>query len=255
MERIDSKHNQQIKQLKKLATPKGRKHQQRYLLESWHLVQEALSALPAAEIEMIYATDDQYLEHGSKLSDLPVTLISDAVAQELGETTTPQGIFLVCKLQAPVVEPDYHGAWLLLDQVQDPGNIGTMVRTADAAGFAGVVFGNGTASPYNGKVLRAMQGSQFHLQVVEADLKAVLDWFHTKHQPIYGTELNPEAVNYREVQPQRDFALIMGNEGNGMNPVLLHQTTKNLYIPITGHAESLNVAIAAAVIMFRIKAN
>ncbi|USS87581.1 RNA methyltransferase [Fructilactobacillus hinvesii] len=255
MERINSKHNQQIKAVKKLTTTKGRKQAQQYLLESWHLVQAALEAVPAADVVMIYATDDQYLEHGADLTGRPVTLISTAVAQELGETMTPQGIFLVCKLPNPAQTPDYRGAWLLLDQVQDPGNIGTMVRTADAAGFSGVAFGKGTASPFNGKVLRAMQGSQFHLQMVETDLEELVVQFHDHQRPVYGTELNPQAVNYREVQPQTDFALIMGNEGNGMDPTLLQQTTKNLYIPITGQAESLNVAIAAAVIMFRIKAN
>ncbi|USS85260.1 RNA methyltransferase [Fructilactobacillus myrtifloralis] len=255
MERINSKQNQRIKTVKKLTTAKGRKQQHQYLLESWHLVQAALEALPATDIVMVYATDDQYLAHGAALTDQPVTLISEAVAQELGDTQTPQGIFLVCELPDVVNTIAPKGAWLLLDHVQDPGNIGTMVRTADAVGFRGVVFGTGTASPYHSKVLRAMQGSQFHLQVVEQALPTVIKQFQEHQVPIYGTELNPAAVNYRTITPQTDFALIMGNEGNGMDQALLQQTTKNLYIPIQGHAESLNVAIAAAVIMFRITAH
>ncbi|POH08802.1 RNA methyltransferase [Fructilactobacillus lindneri] len=254
MEQISSKQNKVIKDLKKLSTHKGRKKNSQYVIESWHLVQEAINYLPKDEIIMIYTTDDQYLKHGNDINDFKITLISDEVAQELSDTATTQGIFAVCKI-VPVSfdENNLHGAWLLLDYVQDPGNIGTMVRTADAAGFNGVVFGEGTASPYNSKVLRSMQGSQFHIKVVKESLLKVMDAFDAKNFPIYGSELNPEAVNYRSISPANDFALVMGNEGNGMKQELLSKTTKNLYIPITGKSESLNVAIAAAVIMFRIK--
>ncbi|XIF20324.1 MAG: RNA methyltransferase [Acetilactobacillus jinshanensis] len=144
------------------------------------------------------------------------------------------------------------GDWLLLDQVQDPGNIGTMVRTADAAGFSGVIFGKGTASPYNPKVVRAMQGSQFHLTLARGDLN---DWIRDlikNDVPVYGTVLDPQAVDYRKVNSADNFGLVMGNEGNGMQKKLLNLTTKNLYIPIRGRAESLNVAVAAGILMFEL---
>lgn len=253
MERIASKQNKKIKELKKLETAKGRKKSGQYLIESWHLVQEAINNLPQNEIVNIFVTDDQYLEHGSALVGLNVVMISDEVAKEIATTSTTQGIFALCKIKhTELADVDLKGAWLLLDDVQDPGNIGTMVRTADAAGFAGVIFGDGTASQYNSKVQRSMQGSQYHVAVIKAALPAVIAKLKAQKTPIYGTELNPEAIDYKEITPLSDFALIMGNEGNGMNKELLKETTNNLYIPIKGKAESLNVAIAAAVIMFRI---
>ncbi|WP_413627236.1 RNA methyltransferase [Fructilactobacillus vespulae] len=254
MERIVSKQNTKIKELKKLNTNKGRKKKQQYLLESWHLVQEAINNLPQEQIITIFTTDDQYLKHGSELKNFEVILISEEIAAEIADTSTTQGIFAVCKIFDTSLEKnEYQGAWLLLDDVQDPGNIGTMVRTADAAGFTGVVFGEGTSSQYNSKVLRSMQGSQFHIKLVKEKIENVINQLKTNEVPVYGTELNPEAINYEMVKPADNFALIMGNEGNGMDKKLLSETTENLYIPIKGHAESLNVAVAAAVIMFRIK--
>lgn len=100
------------------------------------------------------------------------------------------------------VATDLSGAWLFLDRVQDPGNVGTMVRTADAAGFAGVVAGDGSADLFSPKVVRSMQGSQFHLALYEGDLKK---WFEDVKQagyPVYGTQLNPAAKDFRIVTPQ-----------------------------------------------------
>ncbi|WP_429970985.1 TrmH family RNA methyltransferase [Fructilactobacillus sp. Tb1] len=253
MERIASKQNKKVKELKKLETAKGRKKADQYLIESWHLVQEAINNLPKSEIVTIFTTDDQYLEHGSDLKGFDVVSISDEIADEIASTSTTQGIFALCKIDNQGLDDvELSGAWLLLDDVQDPGNIGTMVRTADAAGFTGVIFGDGTSSQYNSKVQRAMQGSQYHVNLVKSPLQTVIAKLKAQNTPIYGTELNPDALNYEDIKPMSEFALIMGNEGNGMNKDLLKETTNNLYIPIKGKAESLNVAIAAAVIMFRI---
>lgn len=253
MERITSKQNKKVKELRKLESAKGRKKSNQYLIESWHLVQEAINNLPKSEIISIFITDDQYLEHGSDLNGFDVVMISDEVATEIATTSTTQGIFALCKIKKTnLSEVELKGAWLLLDDVQDPGNIGTMVRTADAAGFAGVIFGDGTSSQYNSKVQRAMQGSQYHISLIKESLPVVVDKFKSQKTPIYGTELNPKAIDYKQITPLASFALIMGNEGNGMNENLLKETTNNLYIPIRGKAESLNVAIAAAVIMFQI---
>lgn len=117
-----------------------------------------------------------------------------------------------------------------------------------------VVFGNGTADPFNPKVLRAMQGSQFHVNITQAPLNGVIKDLQTAGMPVFGTELNVNAKSYRDVEPRDNFALIVGNEGNGMDKALLEETDTNLYIPIKGSAESLNVAIAAAVVMFHLTA-
>ena len=98
--------------------------------------------------------------------------------------------------------------------VQDPGNVGTMVRTADAAGFGGVVLGKGSVDLYNSKVLRSMQGSHFHLPIYQGDLNEWFDLFFQHGHPVYGTELNEEAVSYREIEPLSVYGLVMLNGEN-----------------------------------------
>ncbi len=252
MEKINSLQNIHVKAWKKLQTKKGRKQQGLYVLDGWHLVNEAVKAKVA--IKTLLITEKQ-LATNPDLTKFPAVIeISEEVASHISATVTPQGVFALAQL-APVADDPLAGLdlsrpWLLLDNVQDPGNIGTMVRTADAAGFAGVAFGTGTVDIHQPKVERSMQGSQFHLQLISTDLTALVQRLQANGAPVYGSELNPQARQYLDVQAPASFGLIMGNEGNGMSQALLAQTDQNLYIPIKGQAESLNVAIAAGILMF-----
>ncbi len=252
-EKITSSQNRRVKEWRSLASKKGRKATRTYLLESWHLVQEAIKA--QQPLTAIMGTAEQLSAHADSLpTDVPIYELTDSLAKTIGDTGTPQGIFATAPMpDEAVIDPKTAtGAWLFLDYVQDPGNIGTMVRTADAAGLTGVVFGKGTASRFLPKVLRAMQGSQFHIQLVEADLHDWIGAFTARQLPVYGTNLDPQAQDYRDVPALTNGAIVMGNEGNGMAPDLQRLTTQNLYIPIKGQAESLNVAVAAGVVMFRL---
>ncbi|AKP65940.1 rRNA methylase [Levilactobacillus koreensis JCM 16448] len=252
-EKITSGQNKKVKQWRSLTSKKGRKATQTYLLEGWHLVQEAIKA--QQKLTAIMGTANQLVDHAAELpADVATYELTDSIAQTLGDTGTPQGIFATVPLPKDTAgDPTTaKGVWLFLDYVQDPGNIGTMVRTADAAGLAGVVFGKGTASRFLPKVLRSMQGSQFHIELVEADLHDWISTFTGRQLPVYGTNLDPQAKDYRDVPALTAGAIVMGNEGNGMAPDLQKLTTRNLYIPIKGQAESLNVAIAAGVVMFRL---
>ena len=180
-------------------------------------------------------------------------VVTPEIMQHVTDTVTPQGIAAVVDLpDAHRVPANIQGAWLLLDRVQDPGNVGTMVRTADAAGFTGVVVGDRSADIFGPKVVRSMQGSQFHLTLLEGDLHKWIQDFKQLGAPVYGTQLNPAAKNFRDVHPGQTFALIMGNEGQGMAADLLKETTANLYIPMRGDAESLNVAVSAGILMFQL---
>lgn len=137
MEQIISAKNERVKKWAKLKTKKGRTTFNQYILESWHLVSEAINA--KQPVDVILTTDKQYDLHQEDIDTFSgeVIEISEDVAKTLGSTSTPQGIFGIVNLESnlEVSNIDYSGAWLLLDQIQDPGNIGTMVRTADAAGF------------------------------------------------------------------------------------------------------------------------
>lgn len=248
MEKILSKKNERVKKWKKLHTKKGRTQTDSYLIEGFHLVSEATQH--QAEIKEFLVSEQVPEREYAAYPEEKVVIISKEIAEYLSDTETPQGVFAVIKKEEMSIPEDFKQPLLFLDNVQDPGNVGTMIRTADAAGFGGVVLGKGTVDLYNSKVLRSTQGSHFHFPVYDGDL---MEWFEKlqhKGIPVYGTELNEEAVGYREIKAPEVFALVMGNEGKGMNKELLKQTTKNLYIPITGQAESLNVAVAAGILMF-----
>lgn len=252
MKSITSTSNQLVKDWKKLSTKKGRQKQQKYLIEGWHLVQEAY--LAQAKILQIIVTDDFLWPEALDLTGIDLIQITAQIAKSLSQTPSPQGIFAVVALQNTQISPAQAcGAWIFLDGLQDPGNIGTIVRTADAAGFTGVVFGENTADIYQPKVLRAMQGSQFHLTLLKGDLLAWTKSFKEQGKSVYGTQLDDQAKSYLEVDSSTEFALIMGNEGNGMSAALLEETSLNLYIPMQGKAESLNVAVAAGILMFALK--
>lgn len=133
--------------------------------------------------------------------------------------------------------------------MQDPGNLGTLIRTADACGVDAIVAGRGCVDIYNGKVVRSAQGSHFHLPVVSGNLFEWVKFLKEKGIPVFGTALE-NGVEFRSVPPQDAFALIVGNEGSGVNRDLLKETDKNLYIPIIGKSESLNVAVAAGILLY-----
>lgn len=255
METITSVQNSRVKAWQKLQTKKGRQASKTYLLDGWHLVQEAIEH--EGKLHAIMATPEQLTAHEADLPlGVPVFEITVDIAKKLSDLVTPQGIFAEVSLPTATREPRFihDGAWLFLDAIQDPGNIGTMIRTADAAGFTGVVFGTGSVDPYSPKALRAMQGSQFHMTLTTGDLQEWTAAFTQNDMNVYGTQLNPAAVDLFTIPAQANFALIMGNEGQGMNDTLAQMTTQNLYIPLSGKAESLNVGVAAGVAMFALKA-
>lgn len=184
------------------------------------------------------------------LKNKPYTLISQAVAEDLADTETTQGIFAVVKMPEP--SQSTQGNILILDQIQDPGNLGTMIRSADAAGFNQVILGKGTVDAYNQKVLRSAQGSHFHIEVVNKDLLPFLSDLKKAGYTLYGTDLSKDSLNYKLVSASEKIAIIVGNEGNGVSQEVLGLVDQTLHIPIKGQAESLNVAIAASILMFHL---
>ena len=248
MKYIESKKNDEIKQLKKLSATKNIRKTGTYMVEGFHLVREADQF--EQEFVKLFVTekyqDDRLVK---KYYDI-ATVVSEDVANELSETKTPQGIFAVLKVQTSDDVTDFSGKWVMLDDVQDPGNVGTIVRTADAAGYDGVITSLDTADFYQPKVQRSMQGSQFHLPIYRMDINKAITLAKQASLKIYGSEVNASAKPYTELTKADNFALIMGNEAHGVTKEVLSQTDENIYIPILGKAESLNVAVAAGVLMY-----
>lgn len=245
MQRIDSLNNHRVKAWKKLKTKKGRDKQEAFLIEGDHLVEEALqSNVKVMAIIVDEARDDlPFSAH-----DVPVVQVSKPIFRELSDTDTPQGIIAVCQKLKETPLP-LKGKFLLLDEVQDPGNVGTMIRTADCAGFDAVILGKGCADLYNPKTIRSTQGSLFHLPIYQQDLTETIRRLKEHQIPVFGTALT-EATDYRKIGKRSSYALLVGNEGAGVKPEFLELCDENLCIPIYGKAESLNVAVAAGILMY-----
>ena len=245
MKYIHSAKNPQVKNWKKLLTRKEREKTGTFLVVGFHLVEEALKAGQVVELIIREGTD---IPVSWNYGAIPVTSVSGEVAAALADTETPQGVFAVCKIPRYPKAPEGK-RFLLIDSVQDPGNLGTMIRTADAAGVDAVIVGTGSVDVYNGKVLRSAQGSHFHLPVIKGERFEWIKIFKEHQIPVYGTALE-NGAEYKSVSPSPSFVLIVGNEGSGVNKDLLMATDKNLYIPIRGRSESLNVAVAAGILLY-----
>lgn len=247
MKRIESSSNSLVKYWKKLATTrKERDKTGEFLVEGFHLVEEALNG---TEVINLIVRENVEIPSSWNVDTIYMIEVTAAIAAELAETEHTQGIFAQCK--QPITEVnDSWGKFLLIDSVQDPGNLGTMIRTADAAGLDAVIIGKGSADVFNPKTIRSTQGSIFHLPVIKADLMQWIPVLKERNIAVYGTALDVSSVEFHKVEKTKQFAIIMGNEGNGISPEILQQTTQNVIIPILGRSESLNVAVAAGIVMY-----
>ena len=240
---ITSKANSVVKNAKKLHQKKYRKSA--YLIEGWHLFEEAVQA--GVTIEKVFALES----YRDQLVAFPQTIwVSEEILLDLADTQTPQGIVAVIQKEE-VGLPDLHqGKYLFLEDVQDPGNVGTMIRTADAAGFTGVIVSDKSADIYSLKTLRSMQGSHFHLPIYRMPLVSFVEEAKKSNLPILATTLSRESKDYRELSSLENFVLVMGNEGQGISSVMAESADRLVHIGMKGRAESLNVAVAAGILMF-----
>ena len=249
MKRIESTQNALVKHWKKLVTQrKEREKSGEFIVEGFHLVEEALKN--KEQLKQTIVREGVDLPMLWDIDDVEMVEVNDAVAKEISETETSQGVYAHCK-QRTYSEIEMAG-WrkvLLVDAVQDPGNIGTMIRTADAAGIDAVILGKGCVDAFNPKSVRSGQGSHFHIPVVRGDLNEWVENLQEDGVKVFGTSLE-ESVSYNEIEAGNNFALIVGNEGSGISPQLLAKTDQNIIIPIFGQAESLNVAVATGILLY-----
>ncbi|MCP3025487.1 RNA methyltransferase [Halobacillus sp. A5] len=242
---ITSLTNQKVKEWKKLQKRKYREREGLFLVEGNHLVEEAIKSHWTVE-EVILREGITFYQS----EEVPVTYVNEKVFNEIAETQTPQGTAAVVKINPHKYEPVSYS--LLIDAVQDPGNLGTLIRTADAAGYEQVIVGKGSVDVFNEKVIRATQGSIFHLPVIQDNLEHVIPSLRVDGVSVYAATLE-DSISYKQLDPSSNIALMVGNEGNGIQSSLLEEVDQNINIPIYGRAESLNVAIAAAVLMYHFK--
>lgn len=237
---ITSVTNNTIKKLIKLKQKKYRDETGCYLIEGEHLVAEALKA---KQVELLISTK-------SINSELPIIEVSNEVMAKLAFTKSPQSIMAKCTIKKEDRLVDGK-RYLILDDLQDPGNIGTLIRTALAFSIDQVILSNKCVDLYNDKLLRSMQGANFHISCIYGDLKDIIPELQANGVRIVGSALE-NGKNINEIVTYKKMAFVVGNEGNGMNREILAMCDEIGYIPI-GMIESLNVAIAGSIMMYHFK--
>lgn len=254
MEKITGKNNDVIKGVKKLFTSsKLRREQGLFVLEGARLVFDVLNSF--YEVKYFLITEksfERYEEDAKRLADISEKsyLISEDIADRLSETQSTQGIFAVCKMKNEDVKIDLNGKYIALDNVQDPGNLGTVIRTADALGIDGIITGGG-CDVFNPKVLRSSMGSVLRMKIKHSQSLALfLDNLRKSGMSVYGTSPDSNAEKITDVDFSDGCVCVIGNEANGITDDVRSSCSEIITIPMQGRAESLNASIAAAVVMW-----
>ena len=248
----------EIKGVAKLAKKESRSETGLFLLEGPQGLKEALNRPKL--IEKIFATvsfEEKYPEllTRARESRVAVNIVSDAVLKDLSDTTTPQGVVAVCQqfhVSLEDVVANKPKLIAFLAQIRDPGNAGTVLRAADAAGADAVVFSKGSVDIYNPKVVRSTTGSLFHLPfVIEADIEHSLAKFKNSGLRVLAADVNGDSLSMiSETDLAEPTVWLFGNEAWGLEPAVAGLADRLVQVPIFGAAESLNLATAASVCLY-----
>lgn len=249
---IESKDNKLYKTIKKLKEKKYRIKEGKFILEGFRIIEEAVKA--KIDIEYIIITEDNLsnlkeAEYLRDRSEDKIILISENLFISLSSTENPQGILAIAKFKN--IEENLNGDfYVVCDKVQDPGNLGTIIRTAHAAGVDGIILTKGTVDIYNEKTIRSTMGSIFYIPIYYDDSEfTIIKKLKDKGVALVTTSLQ-ESKNFFNENLKGKVMLAVGNEGNGISEELFNLADKKVKIPMPGGAESLNVAVASAIILF-----
>ena len=229
----NSLSNQKIKDLKKLNMSKYRREEKKFIVEGAHLVDEARKA--------------NLLLEAYSIKDKPGYIkINESQMKKLCHTATLVEEIGVCKmLDKPNI---LSNKLLILDAIQDPGNLGSLMRSAKAFGFDTIILGDGSCDIYNDKVIRSSQGAIFKLSFINAKLTEFIP--SLKDYYVYGTNVR-NGISVDECIKNEKIALVLGNEGNGISKEVNDVIEKNIYIPLE-NTESLNVCVAGSILMYEL---
>lgn len=235
---IESVNNEKIKKYSKLLNKKYRDELGLYLVSTDHLVVEALKKDLIVEIFLLDGNENKY---GN------VTYVTKNVMRKLSNLTTLPSVVAVVKKQE---ENNIRGNVILLDGLQDPGNVGTIIRSAVAFNIETIIVGDNTVDIYNEKVLRASEGMLYNVNIVKQNLIAAIKYLKENNYTIIGTKVDG-GKNIRDINLEK-YAFIVGNEGNGISSDILNLCDEYVYINMNKSAESLNVGVASSIIMYEI---
>ncbi|MDO4534980.1 MAG: RNA methyltransferase [Clostridium perfringens] len=251
MTNIESKSNSLFKDLKKLKDKKKyREEKKQYIIEGFRFVKEAIKS--NSSLDYIIITEEFYEKEKAfvdllKIEGLKIIIMSRILLDELCDTENPQGIIAVVKIENSILKTG--NTVILVDKVQDPGNMGTIIRTAHAVGARGVIITKGTVDVYNDKVLRSSMGSIFYVPIIEDYHLDMVKDLRRQGYRLLVSSLQGEN-NFFEEDLKGNIIIAVGNEGNGVSDEVYEISDIKVKIPMPGNSESLNVAIATSVMMY-----
>lgn len=250
---ITSHHNPRIKELRKLKEKKQRSSTHTFLIEGVRFIEEALRQ--NAQIKTLIVSDEALL-NTLPIDRIPeILIVPPEVISDLASTITPQGIIACVEMpdqishQAALNGP---GLWFYLDEIRDPGNLGTIIRSAHAFNIDGLILSKGCADPYQDKVLRSTMGSIFKVPLLTDQETPLLETLQRSGTELYLTDLS-DAGRLSTLTIGARAVIVIGNEAWGVSEAIKALPHKNIRIPMPGDAESLNAAVAASLIMYELK--
>lgn len=259
MNLITSSQNPVIKEAKALKEKKSREEKRLFFIEGLRFVEEALKE--DAEIKNVILSEKFLQIKGADLlldkiekAGLNTSYVTNKLFGEITDTENPQGVMAVvgmrdAGIEAVIKEKSFV---LVLDSLQDPGNMGTIIRTADAAGVTGIILSKGCVDVYNPKVLRSTMGSIFHLPLYFADsLVEAISFLKSRGIRILASHLKGEA-NYFQLNLTDSLAVVVGNEAKGIGEETVQLADSLVKIPMPGRAESLNASVAAGLLLYEV---
>lgn len=255
MDCITSTQNSLIKRIRSLATNKGRFEEGMFALEGQKLLEEALTAglnIRYVLMQPDFLADNPVLVQKVQQSGTEIFLVDRAVLESASDTRSPSGVIAAVAARALQAPHDYaQGLWVALDALQDPGNLGAILRSADAMGAAGVLLGEGCVDPYSPKALRGAMGSTFHLPIVETtNLAEEIARIKTQGFTVIAAHLNGTGELSEKLGSKT--MIIIGNEGNGIRDEVANEATMRYRLTMKGRAESLNAAVCASILIYEL---
>ena len=234
-----SVNNHKIKEIRKLKEKKYRDKENLFLIEGAHQVQEAYKK---GALKEVFILEDNTFDF-----DVQINYVTEKVMSSLSDLPSIPKIIGVCEKKVGTVK----GNVLILDDIQDPGNLGTIIRSSVAFNLGTIILSENCTDIYSSKVLRATQGMIFNINIIKANLEEELLKLKDNGYKIYGTKVNGGKV-LKTLEKSEKFAIIMGNEGNGVSKKILDMCDEYIYIEMNKACESLNVAVATSIILYEL---
>ncbi|MBQ9023699.1 MAG: RNA methyltransferase [Bacilli bacterium] len=238
---IESIDNKKIKLIKKLHQKKYRDETKTFIVEGIHLVNEAYHSGNLLEVIALYNEEVDI--------NVPTIYVTKQVMKYLSELETPYNIIGICKYNE---EKEIGNKVLMLDNIQDPGNLGTIIRSSLAFDVDTIILSKTSVDLYNSKVLRGCQGMNFYINIIRDDLKDNIIKLKDKGYKIFTTDVN-DGKELKNIKTSNKYVIIMGNEGNGVSKEISDLSDERIYIDMNENCESLNVAVATSIILYQLK--